>query len=82
VGINMLTRREILLTQICLIEKNHKKEMMEQAMRQIPMILKVLGLEETTENELFNLMIELESSRTEITLKINMNLRKDHRKDQ
>lgn len=78
----MLTRREILLTQICLIEKNHKKEMMEQAMRQIPMILKVLGLEETTENELFNLMIELESSRTEITLKINMNLRKDHRKDQ
>ena len=72
----MLSRREVLLTQLCLIEKNHKKAMMEQALRQTSLILRVLGLEETTENELFNLMIELESSRTEITLKTVMSLRR------
>lgn len=73
----MLNRREILLTQLCLIEKNHKREMMAQAMRQIPAILKVLGMDETTETELFNLVIELEASRTEITLKTIMSLRKN-----
>ena len=72
----MLSRREVLLTQLCLIEKNHKKAMMEQALRQTSLILRVLGLEETTENDLFNLMIELESSRTEITLKTVMSLRR------
>lgn len=73
----MLNRREILLTQLCLIEKNYKKAMMEQALRQIPAILKVLGMEPVTENEIFNLLIELEASRTEITLKTIMGLRKD-----
>jgi hypothetical protein len=48
----------------------------EQALRQLPAILKVLELEETTENEIFNLIIELEASRTEITLKTIMSLRK------
>ena len=74
----MLNRREILLTQLCLIERNHKKVMMQQALKQIPMILRVLGMEETTENEIYNLMIELESSRTEITLKTIMSLRSGH----
>jgi hypothetical protein len=47
-------------------------------MKQIPMILRVLGMEETNENEVFNLMIELESSRTEITLKTIMDVRRSH----
>ena len=72
----MLNRREVLLTQLCLLEKNHKKVMMNQAMKQIPMILKVLEMEETTEIELYNLMIELEASRTDIALKTLMSLRR------
>lgn len=47
-------------------------------MKQIPMILQVLGMESVTENEIYNLMVELESSRTEITLKTIMSLRKNH----
>lgn len=77
----MLNRRETLLTQMCLIEKNHKKEMMKQALRQIPMILQVLEMEETTENEIYNLMVELEASRTEITLKTIMHLRKNENRN-
>ena len=72
----MLSRREVLLTQLSLIDKNHKKEMVQQAMRQIPVILKVLEMEETTEQEVYNLMIELEMSRTDIALKTLMELRK------
>jgi len=72
----MLNRREVLLTQLCLIDKNHKKQMMEQALRQIPLILRVLEMEETTENEIYNLVIELEASRTDIALKTIMALRR------
>jgi hypothetical protein len=47
-------------------------------MRQIPAILRVLEMEPVTESEIFNLMVELEASRTEITLKTIMGLRKNH----
>lgn len=64
-----LSRREIILTQLCIL-KHKDTDLVSQAMREIPQILEALGVENTTPEEIYNYILELQISRTEIALRM------------
>ena len=72
----MLSRREVILTQLCLIKLSYPNRVMSAAMEQLTMVMRVLGMEPVTPNEIANLLVELESSMTEIALRTFMSSRK------
>jgi hypothetical protein len=55
-----LSRLEVILTQLCLL--THKEtDLVSQAMRYLPRILEVVDLEPTTIEEIYNLILELQT---------------------
>jgi hypothetical protein len=59
---------------------NREGNLVDQAMRHIPRILEVLDMEPTTPDEIYNLILELQISRTDIALKLYINVMSERKK--
>jgi hypothetical protein len=75
-----LQKREVILTQICLLT-HRESDLVSQAMRHIPRILEVLDMEPTSPEELYNLILELQVSKTEIAFKTFINYLSERKKN-